>query len=319
VTASGDVATNPDVSFVVIAFNEEARAPECVRAILDQRTDASFEVVFVDDGSTDNTSKSAATAAAGDNRLRVIQLDENHGRGFARTVGVDAAGGRAIAFVDADITLPAYWLDRCLTELPGYAAVGGVAVPDGDATVLARVTRATPRVVPGRVPISGNNVLFDRSVFTAAGFDPRDRLGEDFRLAIRLQASGHRLRRVPGLLVRHEESKSYLDAIRWRFANGLDASSHPRELGVLRFADAVWIGWLGAWIVAIAAGVAASPWWLVLGPVSSIAAAISHAFSRFRTRPLLPFIVVCVADIPIMTAYLLGRTLGIPRLVLGRS
>jgi glycosyltransferase involved in cell wall biosynthesis len=308
----------PAVSFVVIAFNERARAPECVHAILDQRTDTSFELIFVDDGSTDGTADVAAATAADDERFRLLRQPENRGRGAARAAGVDAAQGRAIAFVDADITLPPDWLERCLVELPGHAAVGGVAVPDGDATVLARVSGATPRVVPGRVPITGNNVLFDRAAFASTAFDERDRIGEDFRLAIRLQQSGQRLKRVPGLLVRHEESKSYLDAIRWRFDNGLDASTLWQELGIVRFADVVWIGWLGSWIVAIVAAVADSTWWLVFGLLASVAGGFAHANSRFQRRPIGPFLSVCLADVPVFTAYMLGRTVGIPRLFRGR-
>jgi glycosyltransferase involved in cell wall biosynthesis len=308
----------PDVSLVVIAFNERAHAPECVRAILAQQTDARFDVVFVDDGSTDGTAEAVMAAAARDERFRLIQLQSNQGRGAARAAGVKAARGRAIGFVDADITLPPDWLARCLAELPGHAAVGGIAVPDGDATVLARVSGATPRQVAGSMPITGNNVLFDAAVFTRTGFDPRDRLGEDFRLAARLLRDGHRLSRVPGLTVRHEESKSYGRALRWRFDNGIDAATHPRELRILRFADLVWIGWSGAWIVGIAGAVVSSPWWLLLGPAASVAAGVAHATSRFRPRPLGPFLVACLADVPLLTAYLAGRTVGLPRLIRGR-
>jgi glycosyltransferase involved in cell wall biosynthesis len=309
---------HPAASIVVIAYNERSRAPVCIRSVLAQKTESLFEVVFVDDGSTDGTVEAATDAAAGDKRFHLVRLPNNGGRGAARAAGVEAARGGAIAFVDADITLPPDWLERCLAELPGHAAVGGVAVPDGDATVLARVSGATPRVVPGRVPVTGNNVLFDRAAFASTGFDPRDRLGEDFRLAIRLQQSGHRLKRVPGLFVRHEESKSYLDAIRWRFDNGLDASTLWRELGIVRFADVVWIGWLGAWIIAIVAAVALSPWWLVVGLLASVAGGLAHANSRFQPRPVVPFLAVCVADVPVFTGYMLGRTVGIPRLLRGR-
>ena len=224
-----------------------------------------------------------------------------------------------IGFVDADITLPSDWLTRCLAELPGHAAVGGIAVPDGDTTVLARISGATPRVVAGSMPITGNNVLFDAAVFAEIGFDPRDRLGEDFRLAGRLLRAGHRLRRVPGLTVRHEESKSYGRALRWRFENGIDASTHPRELGRIRFADLVWIGWLIAWVLGLAGAVALSPWWLLLGPAACVAAGFTHAISRLHPRPLGPFLIACIADIPLLTAYLVGRTIGSPRLIRGRA
>lgn len=315
VSASGRAS---DACLIVIAYNERAHAASCIRSILDQRTEAQFDLIFVDDGSTDGTAEIAAAAAAGDQRFRLLRLSSNLGRGAARAAGVEAASCGAIGFVDADITLPPDWLERCLAELPGNAAVGGIAVPDGDATVLARITGATPRQVAGSMPITGNNVLFDAAVLAQTGFDPRDRLGEDFRLANRLLRGGHKLRRVPGLTVRHEESKSYGAALRWRFENGLDASSHPRELGVLRFADLVWVGWLGAWIIGVAGAIAVSPWWLLLGPAAGVGAGIMHAVSRFRPRPLGPFLLCCLGDIPLLTAYLLGRTVGIPRLIRGR-
>lgn len=318
VTWRSEPAT-PDVSFVVIAFNERYRAPECVRAVLHQKTAARFDVVFVDDGSTDGTSDAVTEAAAGDERLRVVRLSENRGRGAARQAGVEAASGRAIAFVDADITLPADWLERCLTELPGHAAVGGIALPDGDTTVLARISGAAPREVAGSMPITGNNVLFDAAVLARTGFDPRDRLGEDFRLAARLLRDGHKLQRVPGLTVRHNESKTYAQALRWRFENGMDAATHPREFGILRFADLVWVGWIGAWIAGIAGAIMASPWWFVLGPVATVGAGVMHATSRFRPRPLGPFLLACLLDVPLLAAYLVGRTAGIPRLLRGRQ
>jgi hypothetical protein len=191
-------------------------------------------------------------------------------------------------------------------------------VPDGDAAVVARITGAVPKVVPGSMPITGSNVLFDANVLRATGFDPRDRLGEDFRLAARLRRAGHHLRRVPGLTVKHDETKSYPGTIRWRYENGVDAASHPRELGLLRFADAVWAGWLISWVVAIVGAVIAGPVWLLLGVAASVAIGMVHAYTRFRMRPFVPFVLACLADIPLMNAYMLGRTRGVPRLFLGR-
>jgi glycosyltransferase involved in cell wall biosynthesis len=308
----------PGVSLVVIAYHEREQAPRCVRAILGQQTDARFEVVFVDDGSTDGTSEVALAAAEGDQRLRVLRLPHNQGRGAARAFGVEAARAGVIGFVDADITLPPDWLSRCLAELPGHAAVSGIPVPDGDAAVLARVSGATPRVVPGAVPITGSNVLFDADVLARTGFNPGDRIGEDFRLAHRLLRTGHALRRIPGLVVRHEEGRSYADALQWRFANAIDASTHPRELGRVRLADAIWAGWLGAWLIAGIGTVVWSPAWLLLGVTASVAPGVAHAISRFEPRPIGRFLLACALDVPLLVAYLVGRTVGIPRLLLGR-
>ncbi len=308
----------PDVSLVVIAYNEQAHVAACVRSILDQQTEVPLEVIVVDDGSTDGTANAALAAAAGDLRLRVIRLGRNSGRGAARDAGVEAAQGRAIGFVDADIALPPYWLERCLAQLTGHAAVGGIAVPDGHTAVIARVTGATPRDVAGSMPITAANVLFDAAALAHAGFDPRDRVGEDFRLAARLQRAGFSLRRVPGLVVRHEESRSYASALRWRYDNGVDAASHPREIGRVRMADAIWVAWVAAWVISYAGVVRRSPRWLLVGGTATVAAGLAHAATRFRPRPIGPFLLACLADIPMMTAYLLGRTVGLHRLLRAR-
>jgi glycosyltransferase involved in cell wall biosynthesis len=318
VVLESQVANRVDVTIVVIAHNERGRAPRCIRSILDQRSDASFEVLLVDDGSTDGTADTVGDLVASDARLRVLRFEQNRGRGAARVAGVAAARGPVIGFVDADITLPPDWLERCLAELPGAAAVGGIAVPDGDATVVARITGALPKQVPGSMPITGNNVLFDAKVLRETGFDPRDRLGEDFRLANRLLRAGHRLRRIPGLVVRHEEGKTYVGALRWRFASGIDASSYPRELGRLRTADLVWLGWLATCTLGVGGGILVGSAWLLLPLAATVAAALLHAANRFRPRPIVPFLVACALDLPVVTAYLLGRTVGIPRFMLGR-
>lgn len=303
-----------EISLVVIAYNERERAPQCVRSILDQQTDARFEVVFVDDGSTDGTAEALLAVEVADERLRIVRLPHNRGRGAARQAGLNAARGSAIGFVDADVILPPEWLARCLAELPGHAAVGGIAIPDGHSTVVARLSGATPRDVGGSTPITAANVLFDATVLRHVGFDPRDRLGEDFRLVARLQREGYRLRRVPGLAVRHEESRTYVDALRWRFENGIDASSHPRQLGRLRVVDAIWLVWVSAAIASITGGITGSSRWLLLWPAATVAAGLAHAVTRFRPRPFGPFLLACLADIPMMSAYLLGRTVGLPRL-----
>jgi hypothetical protein len=45
---------------------------------------------------------------------------------------------------------------------------------------------------------------------------------------------------------------------------------------------------------------------------------VVHAFTRFQIRPVVPFVLACLADIPLLNAYMLGRTWGLPRLLLGR-
>jgi glycosyltransferase involved in cell wall biosynthesis len=300
----------PSVSVVVIAHNESVGGPEAVRSILAQDALESLELVFVDDGSTDGTGAIVFAAAAGDPRFRLITLPENRGRGAARAAGLAAARGHHVAFVDADVSIPSDWLRRCLAELPGHAAVGGIAVPDGHTAVLARLTGARPRELGGSMPITGANVLFEGATVREFGFDAADRLGEDFRLASKLLSSGHSLKRVPGLIARHEEHKSYRQELVWRFENGLDAARHFTTKR-LRFADLVWLLWLGAWTLSAVLLPFVGPVSVLLGLVVSVLAGVAHTTTRFHATPAVPFAAACLGNIPLMNAYLLGRAIGV--------
>src|SRR4051794_35956524 len=87
----------PEVSFVVIAFNEERNIERTLDGILAQRGVEAFEVVVVDDGSSDATATRAETRAQADPRVRVIRLARNRGRGYARAAGVEAARAALLA------------------------------------------------------------------------------------------------------------------------------------------------------------------------------------------------------------------------------
>lgn len=94
---SGD----PHVSVVVPAHDAEAYLGATLRSILAQ-TYRDFEVIVVDDGSSDGTGALIDAFAADDDRVRPIHLDRNVGRSAARNVGLDAVRGRWVCPMDAD-------------------------------------------------------------------------------------------------------------------------------------------------------------------------------------------------------------------------
>ncbi|MET8243702.1 bifunctional glycosyltransferase family 2 protein/CDP-glycerol:glycerophosphate glycerophosphotransferase [Streptomyces sp. NPDC005202] len=100
------VAPEPDVSVVVIVYNDEERLPTAVGSVLDQ-TLRNVEVIIADDCSTDGSHEVAqALAAAHPDRVRAIRLAENSGGcGEPRNQGVKVARGRYVMFLDSDDTL----------------------------------------------------------------------------------------------------------------------------------------------------------------------------------------------------------------------
>jgi CDP-glycerol glycerophosphotransferase len=105
----------PRISVVVPFYDNEDLLSDCLQSIAAQSfTD--FEVIMVDDGSTDGSAKVAAAQATADPRFRLVQVT-NGGPGYARNQGVRRAQGVYLSFVDADDVLPSDSLERMLTTL----------------------------------------------------------------------------------------------------------------------------------------------------------------------------------------------------------
>jgi CDP-glycerol glycerophosphotransferase (TagB/SpsB family) len=91
----------PEISVIVPVYDVEGYLRACLESVLRQ-TFTDFEVIAVEDCSTDTSPQILAEIAATDPRIRVISLERNGGLGNARNVGLDAATGRFILFLDSD-------------------------------------------------------------------------------------------------------------------------------------------------------------------------------------------------------------------------
>ncbi|MFD0170009.1 CDP-glycerol glycerophosphotransferase family protein [Streptomyces decoyicus] len=112
----------PDVSVVVIVYNDADRLPTAVQSVLDQ-TLRDVEVVIVDDCSTDRSFEVAQQLAAGHpGRVRAFQLPENSGAGGEpRNVGIQHTQGRYVMFLDSDDVLE---LNACRNMLEAAEETG---------------------------------------------------------------------------------------------------------------------------------------------------------------------------------------------------
>lgn len=92
------------VSLIIPMYNESLIAEDAVRTFSEYMTSAfeDFELIFVDDGSTDTCSEPVLAASEKDGRIRLVRYTPNHGKGYAVRAGVAAAEGDYIAFTDCD-------------------------------------------------------------------------------------------------------------------------------------------------------------------------------------------------------------------------
>lgn len=114
------------LSVVIPTYNESARLGPYlaeIRAYLDAEYSAEYEVLVVDDGSTDATANLVMRWAVGWPRLRLLRHSKNRGKGAAVRTGVLAATGRRILFADADGATPIAEERRLTLALTNGAAV----------------------------------------------------------------------------------------------------------------------------------------------------------------------------------------------------
>jgi glycosyltransferase involved in cell wall biosynthesis len=114
---------------VVVPVKDERTniRPMVVRVAEALRDYPAWELVFVDDGSTDGTFEELTAAAAADNRVKVIRLRRNFGQSAATQAGLDAASGDIIVTMDGDLQNDPADIPQLIAKLEeGYDAVLGL-------------------------------------------------------------------------------------------------------------------------------------------------------------------------------------------------
>lgn len=118
------------VSVVVPVFNESsviAAFYERMRKVCERLSSLEYELVFVDDGSTDDSYRILRDLAEANHRVTVVKLSRNFGHQMAITAGIDVAGGDAVVVTDADLQDPPEVIEQFVEKWQqGYDVVYGV-------------------------------------------------------------------------------------------------------------------------------------------------------------------------------------------------
>jgi dolichol-phosphate mannosyltransferase len=139
---------SPALTVVIPAYNEVANVEPCYRelACVLEAHGQPFEILFVDDGSTDGTSGVLRTLASADRRLRVLRFRRNAGQTAALHAGFRAARGAVVVTMDADLQNDPHDIPKLLAALPGQDAVCGWRVDRHDPWTKRIASRVANRV-----------------------------------------------------------------------------------------------------------------------------------------------------------------------------
>lgn len=241
----------PLISVVVCSFNGARRIANTLRALLTQHTEVDWELLVVDDGSTDGTGDIARKLG-----VRVVDKGGNFGLSAARNAGIEASSGAIVAFTDDDVVPPRDWVDNLAaawTEAPEkVVGIGGVTTALDTDSIARRYVSLNNPLAPlelgntgggilGRLAnyfrqpdpptgtrsvysLVGANMSFRRRELTSVGgFDPVIRFGgdeEDLCRRLREQQGGKVLLVNPGIVVAHDFDRTLKDTLRRSRAYG---------------------------------------------------------------------------------------------------
>ena len=108
---------NKLVSIVVSAYNEQDNVAELYKELqknLQKTKNVDFELIYVDDGSSDKTYVNCLALQKKDERVKIVQLKRNFGHEIAMTAGMDYAKGDAVIFMDADLQHPPLYIPQMI-------------------------------------------------------------------------------------------------------------------------------------------------------------------------------------------------------------
>ncbi len=232
----------PKVSVVVCSYNGGRTLRECLDSLM--RLDfPDYEVILIDDGSTDETGQIAAEFPQ-----VIYHYQANQGLSAARNLGANLATGEIVAYTDDDCVAEVHWLRYLLQAMQDkqVEAIGGPNIPPPSDHWVAKCIAVSPGG-PSHVMLNdryaehvpGCNMAFRRSeLLSLGGFDPQFRqAGDDVDMCWRWIDSGKTIGFAPGAMVWHHRRinvRAYMNQQRgYGRSEAMVRRKHPRRFDSL--------------------------------------------------------------------------------------
>lgn len=208
-----EIADTPGVTFIVPCHNEGENVRETIAALLAHEY-PDFEVIAVNDASTDDTGKLLEQIAGSDDRLRVIHFQSNQGKAMGLRAGAVAARNEILICIDGDAVLDVHaarWLVPHFAHGPRVGAVTGNPRVRNGTTLLGKIQigefssiigliKRAQRIYGRVFTVSGVVAAFRRTALHNAGYWNLDMVTEDIDISWKLQLKQWDVRYEPNAL-----------------------------------------------------------------------------------------------------------------------
>ena len=263
----------PELSAVIPLFNEAEVLARTVARVSEElaRTGRSFEILCIDDGSTDDTSARIGALAAQDPRIVPVSFSRNFGKEAAILAGLELARGRAVLFLDGDLQHPPDLIPTLVARWEeGFDVVDAVKASRGRESWLRRRLAA----------------LFYEVLGGAAGYDLAG--ASDFKLLDRQVVDA--LRRCP------ERNRFFRGLVAWAGFRVARVPFHVAERagGGTKWSPRALVGytlrmwWLGESLTGFTTVILLQYWLggLILVSLGVLGYYVSHLYEEQKARPV---------------------------------
>lgn len=208
---------NGKISFCIPVYNGEKTIARCIESILDL-TYPNKEIIIVNDGSTDGTLNILKKYP-----IKLVDLEQNMGRGYARQKALEYATGEYVALLDADgFITNRNWVEQMLgnfTYDDKIAAVFSLSKAINSGSSIARYWDylTTTKLSHGQITHgagTGNTLIKKNVLDEAGGFDIRLKNVEDYDLSKKLSKRGYVFYYEPDCLMSREQPSSISEVIK---------------------------------------------------------------------------------------------------------
>ena len=183
---------------MIPAYNEEKLLSTCLNSLVNQKTSLKFEVILVNNNSSDNTQEVAESFKRKLN-LKIF-FEKQKGRGAARKIGFEKAKGEIILSTDADSVVPSSWIEEHISAFKInsiVATTGPCKIIDCSPATNKTFNFLQPklmafyRAIFGHYWLSGFNFAIKKSIYEkSGGFNSQLNALEDLDLAFRVKKLG---------------------------------------------------------------------------------------------------------------------------------
>jgi glycosyltransferase involved in cell wall biosynthesis len=233
------------VSVIVPVWNAAAYLPEQLEALGRQSYAGAWELIIVDNGSTDSSRDIALSFRDTIPQLRVVDAPDKPNSFYARNVGLHVAEGDLLTFCDADDIASIHWLSSLAAAAMDWDLVGGAIHPFSDVEEIARARGDDAAVVKelpvglGFLPFSPSaNLAIWRRVFDAVGYWDEDFASAgDVEFCWRAQLQSHSFGFAPDAVIHYRYRNSTLATAKQWFAYAESQPklyAHYRDAGMSR-------------------------------------------------------------------------------------